>query len=129
VLGSFENRLWRRTERFKPSADVNLGVGFAAEMAGGGAIGGGQIPFDDCEFLISTLDYKPMNRIRTDDPANLALEFFQARHAFSGNRKTSIAEEYFGDALNIKMTAGAPSFPRTCGSAGHHGPQSLGLWI
>jgi hypothetical protein len=58
-------------------------VGFAAEMAGSGAIGGGQIPLDDGELLISALDHKPMDGIVTDDAANLALEFLQTRHAFS----------------------------------------------
>jgi hypothetical protein len=61
-------------------------VGFAAEMAGGGAVGGGQIPLDDGEFLISALDNKPVDRIVSDDPANLALEFLQTGHAFSGER-------------------------------------------
>lgn len=46
-LGSFEIELWRRAERFEPATDVNLRVGFAAEMAGSGAIGGRQVPFDD----------------------------------------------------------------------------------
>jgi hypothetical protein len=58
-------------------------MGFATEMPGGGAIGGSQIPLDDRELLISALNHKPMDRILTDDPANLALEFFQTRHAFS----------------------------------------------
>ena len=52
-----------------------------------------------------------MDGIRTDDPANLALEFFQTRHAFSVKRKASIAEEYFGDALNIRTTEGCPVLP------------------
>jgi hypothetical protein len=50
-------------------------VGFATKMPGAGAIGGSQIPLDDLELLISALDRKPMDRILTDDPANLALEF------------------------------------------------------
>jgi hypothetical protein len=58
-------------------------VSFAAEMPGGGIVGGSQILLDDCELQISTLDHKPMDRILTDDPANLASEFLQIRHAFS----------------------------------------------
>jgi len=62
---------------FEPTADIDLGVGFAAEMAGGGAVGGGQVPLDHRELLISTLDYKPVDGIVSDDAANLALEFLQ----------------------------------------------------
>jgi hypothetical protein len=58
-------------------------VGFAAEMPSGRAIGGGQVPLDDRELLISALDHKPADRIITDNPANLALEFLQTGHAFS----------------------------------------------
>ena len=61
-------------------------MAFAAEMPGGGAIGGSQIPLDDRELLISALDHKPMDRIFRDDPANLALKFLQTRHAFSVER-------------------------------------------
>ena len=56
---------------------------FATEMPGGGAGSGSQIPLDDRELLISALDHKPMDRILTDGPANLALEFLQTRHALS----------------------------------------------
>jgi hypothetical protein len=52
-------------------------------MPRSGASGGRQTPLDDRELLISALNYKPMDRILTDDPANLALEFLQTRHAFS----------------------------------------------
>jgi len=58
-------------------------VGFATEMPGGWTGGGSQVPFDDSELLICALDHKPMDRILTDGPANLALKFLQTRHAFS----------------------------------------------
>jgi hypothetical protein len=58
-------------------------VGFATEMPGGWTGGGSQVPLDDSELLICALDHKPMHRILTDDPANLALKFLQTRHAFS----------------------------------------------
>ena len=61
-------------------------MGLATEMPGCGASGGSQVPLDDRELLISALDHKPMDRILTDDPANLALEFFETRHAFSVER-------------------------------------------
>jgi hypothetical protein len=57
-------------------------MGFAAEVAGRGASGGGQVPLDDSELLISAFDHKPTNGTVRDDPANLALKFFQSRHAF-----------------------------------------------
>jgi hypothetical protein len=61
-------------------------MAFAAEMPGRGAIGGGKIPFDNGKFLISALDHKPMDGAVSDDPANLALEFLQTRHAISTKR-------------------------------------------
>jgi len=58
-------------------------MGFATEMPRGWAAGGSQIPLDNRQRLISTFDYKLVDRILTDDPANLALEFLQTRHAIS----------------------------------------------
>jgi hypothetical protein len=83
ALGNLETGFGRPAHGFKPAADIHLGVSFVTEMPGGGIIGGSQIPLDDRELLISTLDHKPMDRILTDDPANLASEFLQIRHAFS----------------------------------------------
>jgi hypothetical protein len=85
-LGSLENGFGRRAEGFKPPADIHLGVGFPAEMPGGFGIGSSQIPLDDGKLLVSALDHEPMDRMVTDDAANLALEFFQTRHAFSLER-------------------------------------------
>ena len=76
----------RRADGFKPTADIDLGVRLATEMAGGGTIGGGQVPLDYRELLISALDHIPMNGIVTDDAANLALEFLQTGHTFSEER-------------------------------------------
>jgi len=83
-LERLERGSWRYAHGFKPAADVDLGVGFSAEMTSGGACCGGRIPFDHRELLVSTLDNKPVDRILIDNPANLTLEFFQTRHAFSG---------------------------------------------
>jgi hypothetical protein len=60
-------------------------VSLAAEVPGGGTIGGRQFSLDDFKLLISTLDHKPMNRVLTDNPANLAFEFLQIRLAFCVN--------------------------------------------
>jgi hypothetical protein len=86
ALRSLENRFRWPAHGFKPPADIHLGVGFATEVARFGSVGCSQIPPDDRELLISAFDHKPMDRILTYDPANLALEFFQSRHAFSFKR-------------------------------------------
>jgi hypothetical protein len=85
-LTSPEDRFGWRADGFKPAADIHLRVRFATEMPGRWTHGGGQIPLDDRELLISTLDHIPMDRILTDNPANLALKFFQTRHGFSGGK-------------------------------------------
>jgi hypothetical protein len=85
-LGNFECWFARPAHGFKPAADIYLGMGFAAEMPRGWAASGSQVPLNDRELLISTLDHKPMDRILTDGPANLALELLQTRHALSVER-------------------------------------------
>jgi hypothetical protein len=82
-LGSLGSRSGRHAHGFKPAADVHLGVGLTTEMPGGGATGSSQVPLDDRELLVSAFDDKPTDRILTNGPANLALEFLQTRHAFS----------------------------------------------
>jgi hypothetical protein len=61
-------------------------VGFAAEMPGRWAGGGGQITLDDRELLVRALDHKPMDRILADSTANLASKFLQTRHGCPGER-------------------------------------------
>jgi hypothetical protein len=78
-----EDRFGRRAHGFKPAADIYLGVSFATEMTGSWAHSSSQIPLDNRELLISALDHIPMDRILTDNPANLALKFLQTRHGFS----------------------------------------------
>ena len=98
-LNNLQTSFGRHAHGFKPAADIYLSMGFATEVPGGWKCGGGQIPLDDRELLICTLDYKPMNRILADDPANFALEFLQTRHASSVERwlgKPSIAASQFG---------------------------------
>jgi len=58
-------------------------VGFATEMPGAWTGGGSQVPLDDSELLICALEHKPMDRVLTDDPADLTLKFLQTPHAFS----------------------------------------------
>src|SRR4029077_7945830 len=85
-LGNLERWFARPAHGFKPAADIHLGVSFATEMPGSRAASGSHIPLDDRELLISALNHIPMDRILTDDPANLALEFLQTRHALSVER-------------------------------------------
>ena len=85
-LRNSENLFGRRTDGFKPPADVHLRVRFAAKMPGGGTVGGCQIPPENSKILISALDHEPVARIVTDNPTNFALEFFHTRHAFSVER-------------------------------------------
>ena len=87
-LESLQSALARHTDRFEPATDIDLGVGLATEMPCGGAASGSQVPLNDRELLISTLDHKPMDRVLTHDTANLALEFFQTRHTFSVPART-----------------------------------------
>ena len=115
ALRSLENVLRRRTKRFKPAADIHLGMGFATEMPRSGAGGGRQVPLDDRELLISALDHKPTDRILTDDPANLALEFLHTRHAFSVEQwlgKNSLGKRYLRNHL-INRSCGTvvPGYP------------------
>src|SRR5258705_10927359 len=85
-LQSLQNWPGRHADRFKPTADKHLSVGFAAEMPGGWTCSGSHVPLDDGELVISALDHKPVDRILANDPANLALKFLQTRHAFSAER-------------------------------------------
>jgi hypothetical protein len=77
ILKNLEGAFGRHAYGFKPTADIDLSMGFATEMAGVGAHGGSHVPLDDGKFLISALDHEPTDRILTDDAANLALEFLQ----------------------------------------------------
>jgi Transposase domain (DUF772) len=77
-LGIPGNWFGRHALGFNPAADIDLSLGLATEMPGGGAAGSSQIPLDDRELLISARDHKPMDRILADGPANLALEFLHS---------------------------------------------------
>src|ERR1039458_7519816 len=60
-LNNFQTSFGRDAHGFKPAADINLSVGFATEMPGGWACGGGHFPLDYWEVLISAFDKKPMD--------------------------------------------------------------------
>src|ERR1700739_4271608 len=63
--------------RVDPPANKHLGMGFAAEVPRCRAAGHFQIPFVHRQLQVSALDHEPMDRIRGNDPADFALEFFQ----------------------------------------------------
>jgi hypothetical protein len=87
-------------------------VGLTTEMPGGGATGSGQVPLHDRELLISALDHKPMDRIRADGPANLALEFLQTRHAFSLERWLGKGQ-YSGKKIKMSAVPFSPIAPES----------------
>lgn len=78
---SCEVRLWRRTYRFKPAANVDLGMGFSAEMAGTGCIRCFRIPLQNTQVGIIALNNEPMNRGICDPAADFASELLKSCHA------------------------------------------------
>ena len=74
----------------------------STEVAGRRTIGRRQIPLDDGELGVSAFNHKPANRVIAGDSANLALEFFQTRHAFSVKAETQ---------KNVSI-AGIPGIPK-----------------
>ncbi len=76
-------RFPRHANRLEPAADINLRVRLSAEVPSRRAVRRLQVPLEDRQFLVSTLNHKPMSRSRAGDPANLTLKLLHARHAFS----------------------------------------------
>lgn len=52
-----------------------------AEVAGGGAIGGGEVPTQHGELRVSAVDDEPVGGMIADDPADLALKFSKCGHS------------------------------------------------
>jgi len=77
-----EVRTRRRTRRFKPAADVNLGVRFAAVMTCAGCVRNLRFPLENGELRFTALDHEPVNRVAADCSANLAAELLERRHSF-----------------------------------------------
>lgn len=76
-----EVRFRRRTNRFEPSADVNLRMGLAAEVARTGSICGIHVPSENRELRIVALDHKPVNGAGAAPAADFASEFLKRCHA------------------------------------------------
>src|SRR5579885_3330831 len=70
----------RSAYRIKPAADEDLGVGFAAEVAGRGSAGDLQVPLVHGQLEVAAFDDEPMQRIGAHRAADFALELFQRRH-------------------------------------------------
>lgn len=58
-------------ERFKPSADIDLGMGFAAVVPRVGSFGSFFGPFEDCKLRVATVDHNPPHRFLILDTTNL----------------------------------------------------------
>ena len=67
-------------DRVEPAADEDLGVAFAAEMAGGGSARDLKIPLMHGELHVPTLDHEPVDRIGGYDSTDFTLELFQRGH-------------------------------------------------
>ena len=72
-----------RAHGFEPAADVDLGVAFAAVVAGAGGFGGFVGPLEYGEVGITALDYEPADGIAGDDAANFTSEFLKRGHGFT----------------------------------------------
>src|SRR5260221_12190527 len=78
--GPGEVRFRRRTHRVKPSADVDLSVGFPAVVARAGRIGRLRVPFEHRELRIAALNHKPVNWRAGDCSADFTSEFLKRGH-------------------------------------------------
>jgi hypothetical protein len=81
---SFEIRAGRRANRIEPTANVDLCVGFAAEMARSVGVRGFLIPAQDGELRVATLNYEPVQWVTSDRAANFTPEFLERGHHFLG---------------------------------------------
>ena len=82
VVGSSgEVRLGWQTNRLEPAANVDLRVGFSAEMAGSGRIRSIGIPPKYSELGITALDHEPVIWVISDPAADFALELPLSCHA------------------------------------------------
>lgn len=74
-------RLRRRANCFKPSANVDLGMGFSAEVASSRGIRSFRLPLENTELGITALNHKPVVRAISDPSADFASEFLKRCHA------------------------------------------------
>jgi hypothetical protein len=78
-----ETWLRRCANRFKPAADVHLGVSLPAVMSGSGSLGSLRIPSLHGKLDISTSNHEPVDRITGHDSTDFTSELLQRRHVFS----------------------------------------------
>ena len=74
--------LGRGADGIEPAADIDLGMGFAAVVAGVGRVGGSGAPTIDGEVGISTTNDEPVERSAGDDSADFTSVFLQGCHKF-----------------------------------------------
>src|SRR6185437_5775583 len=75
-----EVRLGRRAHGLKPAADVDLRVGFAAEMASAGCVGSCGVPDLHGERRWPALDEEPVDRIGGRETTDFTAIFLQRCH-------------------------------------------------
>jgi hypothetical protein len=81
VRRSRELRLRGRANRLEPAANVDLRMGFSAEMAGSGCVRRIAIPLEHGEIGITALDHEPVIWVIRDPATNFASELLQGCHA------------------------------------------------
>jgi hypothetical protein len=85
LTGHLLHETWLRrcANRFKPAADVHLGVSLPAVMSGSDSLGSLRIPSLHGELGISTSNHEPVDRVTGHDSTDFASELLQRRHGFS----------------------------------------------
>ena len=75
--GPSEVRFRRPTYRIEPSADVDLGMRFPAEVPRAGRVRGFQVPPENSELRITALNHKPMGGVAVHRSTNFTFEFLK----------------------------------------------------
>jgi len=73
--------LRRRTNRFKPAADIDLRMGFSAEVASSTCIRLIESPLEHAELGITALDHEPVIWVISDTATNFASVLLKSGHA------------------------------------------------
>ena len=74
--------LGRGADGIEPAADIDLGVGFSAEMPGSIRVRVVFVPAEHCELNVAALNYEPVHRVVGDRTADFASEFLKRGHDF-----------------------------------------------
>jgi hypothetical protein len=77
----------RRAYRIKPAADVDLSVRLSAEVASADRIRGFQVPAENRQLRVATLNDEPVQRIIGHRSADLTSELLNLGHRFPCAKK------------------------------------------